>query len=92
MELTPGSGQVSVSVRKSLGGIVVTSMLEFQGLEEQDTGGIQCVGYHVAGGMKMTVNKANLIVVCKCGECGVGWEIVECGGEKVCGAEVWGVV
>ena len=26
-------------------GIVVTSMLEFQGLEEEDTGGIQCVGY-----------------------------------------------
>lgn len=48
------------------------------------------------------MSKANLIVVYKwecavwCGECGSGrmweWEIVECGGEKVWGEEVWSVV
>ena len=68
VELTPGSGQVSVSVRKSSGGIVVTSVLEFRRLEEEDTGGVQCVGYHVVGGgVRMAVSKANLIVLRKWG-------------------------
>ena len=64
-----GSGQeVSVSVRKSSGGIVVTSVLEFRRLEEEDTGGVQCVGYHVVGGgVRMAASKANLIVLRKWG-------------------------
>ena len=86
VELTPGSGQVSVSVRKSPGGIVVTSVLEFQGLEEEDAGGVQCVGYHVVGGgVRMTASKANLIVLRKWG-CGV-WSV----GGTVWGCRVWDV-
>ena len=69
-----GSGQeVSVSVRKSSGGIVVTSALEFRRLEEEDTGGVQCVGYHVVGGgVRMAASKANLIVLRKWGGGGEG--------------------
>ena len=88
VELTSGSGQVSVSVRKSPSGIVVTSVLEFQGPEEEDAGGVQCVAYHVVGGgVRMTASKANLIVLRKWG-CGG----VECGGVGgVGGVGMWSV-
>ena len=76
----------------------MTSMLEFQVFEEVEPRcGVPC-------GWKMTVSKANLIVVCMwgcavwCGECGVGeCEVGDCGvWDEVqrCGVlcEVWGVL
>jgi len=57
----------NVSVARSPSGFLVTSELKMRDVVVEDTGAVQCVGYHAVGGrVSATASGANLIVLRKC--------------------------
>ena len=62
----------NVSVARSPSGFLVTSELKMRDVVVEDTGAVQCVGYHAVGGrVSATASGANLIVLRK-------WSLVVC--------------
>ena len=57
----------NASVARSPSGFLVTSELKMRDVVVEDTGAVQCVGYHTVGGrVSATASGANLIVLRKC--------------------------